>query len=107
MNANDYRHKKEDLWNAYRYPLTNIGASKANWRKAILLDKVDVNATIAAYQADAIEKVSEEHINLTDPNEDIFPAMVWHYMNLPFSAELIKKRKVFEVFIAKRLIIKV
>ena len=52
---------------------------------------------IAAYQAAAIRNVSADHVNQENSSEDIFPAMVWHYMRQPYSQELIKKRKLFEV----------
>jgi hypothetical protein len=70
---------------------------KGNWRKVLGLDGVDLDGIVKAYQADAVEKVSVGHINQVDPKEDLFPAMVWYYMKQPYSTELIKNRKFFEV----------
>lgn len=50
---------------------------------------------ISQYQKTASQQVSINHASV-DPTDDLFPAMVWHFMRLPHADELIRRKKYFE-----------
>jgi len=102
MNANDYRRGRTDYWNAYRYPLTNIGAYKKAWRTIVRVSEPEALNIAANFQKSITKYFKPETAakilkDPTNPHADMFTAMLVHYLKQPIAKSVIKRRKMFEL----------
>lgn len=105
MNANDYRRKDRIYWKSRRYPLTNVGALKTNWKHLVQLDKINSTQVIHGYR-DFVKSNGmivcrlmslglDASLTGKDIN-DLLPAMLWKFMRMERANELIKRKIGFE-----------